>query len=72
MAMWKKVLFASAVTGFLAVAAIPVQTTPADASRSGCREAAKAQFPYNPRARRDFRRYCKSQWKAYKAAHRVK
>jgi len=72
MAMWKKVLLASAFTGLLAVAAIPVQTTPADASRSGCHEAAKAKFPHNSRARRDFKRYCKNQWKAYKAAHGVK
>jgi len=70
--MWKKVLLASAVTGLLAAVAIPVQTTPAHASRSGCREAAKARFPYNAAARRDFRRYCKRQWRAYKAAHGVR
>jgi hypothetical protein len=33
--MWKKVLLASAVTGFLAGVAIPMQTTSADAARSG-------------------------------------
>jgi hypothetical protein len=43
--MWKKVLLASAVAGLLACAAIPLQSTPADASRSGCREAAKAKVP---------------------------
>jgi hypothetical protein len=69
--MWKKVLFASVATGLLAAAAMPVQTTSAEASRSGCREAAKARFPYHASARRDFKRYCKNQWKAYKAAHGV-
>ena len=69
--MWKKVLFTSMVTGLLAAAATPVQTTSAEASRSGCREAAKARFPYHGSARRDFKRYCKNQWKAYKAAHGV-
>jgi hypothetical protein len=63
--MWKKVLLASAVAGLLACAAIPLQSTPADASRSGCREAAKAKFPADwP--------YCRSQWKAYKAAHEMR
>jgi hypothetical protein len=69
MSMWKKVLLASAVTGLLTGAAIPLQTTPADASRSGCREAAKAKFPDDLKGRRAYRHYCRSQWKAYRAAH---
>ena len=67
--MWKKVLLASAVAGLLAGAAIPLQTTPANASRSGCREAAKAKFPDDLKGRRAYRHYCRSQWKAYRAAH---
>ena len=70
--MWKRVLLASAITGLLATAAVPLQTTPADASRSGCREAARVKFPYNSRMRRDYRRYCKQQWKVYKEAHEVR
>jgi hypothetical protein len=67
-AMWKKLLWASALTGLLAAAAIPLQTTSADACRSGCREAAKAQFPSDSRTRKEYKRYCKSQYKAYKSA----
>src|SRR6476646_10089905 len=68
--MWKKVLLASAVTGLLAGAAVPIQTTPADAARSGCHKAAKARYPGDHTARRAFKRWCKSQWKLYRAAHR--
>jgi hypothetical protein len=68
--MWKKVLLASAVTGLLAGAAVPIQTTPADAARSGCHKAAKARYPGDHTARRAFKRWCKSQWKLYKAPHR--
>jgi hypothetical protein len=39
--MWKKTFLASAVTGLLASAAIIIQPTSADSSRSGCREAAR-------------------------------
>jgi hypothetical protein len=70
--MWKKVLLASAVTGLLAGAALPLQSTPADASRSGCREAAKVKYPGDPKGRRAYRQYCRSQWKVYKAAHGVR
>ena len=66
--MWKKLLWASAITGLLAAAAIPLQTTSADACRSGCREAAKTRFPDDSRTRKEYQRYCKTQWKAYKSA----
>ena len=65
--MWKKVLFASAVTGLLAGAVITLQPTPAEASRSECRQAAKARFADDGKTRRAFKRYCISQWKAYRA-----
>jgi hypothetical protein len=68
--MWKKVFLALAVAGLLAGAAVPIQTTPADAARSGCHKAAKARYPGDHTARRAFKRWCKSQWKLYKAAHR--
>lgn len=67
--MWKRVLLASAVTGLMAAAAIPV---PTEASRSGCREAAKAKFSYDARTRGKYRHYCRQQWKVYKAAHGVR
>jgi hypothetical protein len=66
--MWKKLLLASAITGLLAAAAIPLQTTSADACHSGCREAAKTRFPHDSRTRKEFKRYCKTQYKAYKSA----
>jgi hypothetical protein len=68
--MWKKMLVISAVTGLLAGAAIPILPTPADAARSGCFKAAKAQFPADHKARKQFRHWCKDQWKSYKAAHK--
>ena len=68
--MWKKVFLALAVAGLLAGAAVPIQTTPADAARSGCHKAAKARYPGDHTARRAFKRWCKSQWKLYEAAHR--
>jgi hypothetical protein len=68
--MWKKVLLASAVTGLLAGAAIPIQSTPADAARSGCFKAAKAKFPADHKDRKQWRHWCKGQWKVYKAAHK--
>ena len=68
--MWKKVLLASAVTGLLAGAALPIHSTPAQAAHSGCRKAAKAKFPQDRKARRQWRHWCKGQWKLYKAARK--
>jgi hypothetical protein len=65
--MWKKVLLALAVSGLLVGAAIPIQATPTDAAHSGCRKAAKAMYPGDLAQRRAFKRWCKSQWKLYKA-----
>jgi hypothetical protein len=65
--MWKRALLASAVTGLLAGAVITLQPTAAEASRSECRQAAKAKFPGDWKTRRAFTRYWISQWKAYRA-----
>jgi hypothetical protein len=59
--MWTKVVLASAVAGLLAGAVI-AQPTPAEASRSECRQAAKAKFPGDWKTRREFTRYCISKW----------
>ena len=69
--MWKKVLLASAVTGLLAGAAVPIQTTPADAAHSGCAKAAKARYPGDFHQRKAFKHWCKSQWKMYKAERKT-
>ena len=66
--MLKKILLAAAVTGLVG-ASIPVQTSPAMADRSGCREVAKVKFAGDRSARRAFKRECKARWKAYKSAH---
>ena len=68
--MWKKVLLVSAVTGLLAGVTIPIQSTPAEAARSGCFKAAKAKFPADHKARKQWRHWCKGKWKIYKASHK--
>jgi len=68
--MLKRAILVSAMAGVVFCAAIPVQSTPADAcSRSGCREIAKARFHGDRHARHEFKRYCMSQWRAYRSAH---
>jgi hypothetical protein len=67
--MLKRILVATAVTGLLAGASIPVQINPAMAGHSGCRHAAKAKFPGDLKQRVAYKKECKSQWKAYKTAH---
>ena len=36
---------------------------------SGCRDAAEMKFPTDRTARKDFKHWCKDQWKMYKASH---
>jgi hypothetical protein len=68
--MWKKLILASAVTGLLSGAAIPIHPSTAQAAHSGCSKAAKVRFPVDHMARKEFMHWCKAQWKAYKAAHK--
>jgi hypothetical protein len=68
--MFKKMLFAAALTGLLAGAAIPVQSSTAEAA-SGCLRAAKAKFPGHSIARVSYRKECKAHWKAYRTAQRA-
>jgi hypothetical protein len=42
----------------------------ADYKHSGCSNAAKAHFPYDHAARKEFNRWCKDQWKIYKKSHK--
>ena len=67
--MWKKVFLASAVTGLL-TAAVSLQSTPADAAHSGCSRAAMVKYPSDLTARKEFKHWCKGQWKIYKAVHK--
>ena len=36
---------------------------------SGCAPAAEMKFPTDRSARKDFKHWCKDQWKIYKASH---
>jgi hypothetical protein len=67
--MFKQVILASAVAGLLAGAALPLATS-ADAS-SGCWKAAKAKYTADHKARHEYRKWCKSEWKAHKKAEKA-
>ena len=70
--MLKRAILVCAMADVVFCAAIPLQSTPVDAcSRSGCRDAAKARFPGDRHPRHEFKRYCMSQWRAYRTAHRA-
>jgi hypothetical protein len=62
--MFKKVLFAAVATGLVAAVALPVQVTPAEAGMMSCKEAAKAKFAGDRKARHAYKKACK---KAHKA-----
>jgi hypothetical protein len=62
--MWKKVVFAFAITGLLAATAVPLSAR--EYKHSGCADAAKMRFPEDRAARKEFKHWCKAQWKIYK------
>jgi hypothetical protein len=68
--MLKKVFFAAALTGLLAGAALPLQSSTAEAS-SGCWKAAKVKFPGALKARFAYHKECKAHWKTAKMAHKA-
>ena len=65
--MLKKVVLVSATTALVLVGLAP---SPLSAGDSGCSEAAKARFPYDHAARKEFKHWCKDQWKIYKKSHK--
>jgi hypothetical protein len=69
--MLKRIVFAAAVAGLVAGAALPINSTPAEAAPSGCFKAAKAKFPGDHKARHAYRKECKTHWRAYRAAQRA-
>lgn len=69
--MLKKILFAAAVTGLVAGVALPVHTTAANATPSGCHKLAKAKFGDDLKSRRAFHKECKTHWKTYKTAQKA-
>ena len=42
----------------------------AEYKHSGCADAAKLEFPDDHAARKDFKHWCKDQWKIYKKSHK--
>ena len=69
--MLKRILFAAAVTGLVAGAALPLQSTSAEAAPSGCWKAAKAKFPGDHKTRVAYRKECRAHFKAYRSAQKA-
>ncbi|HET7447588.1 MAG TPA: hypothetical protein VFJ49_06715 [Methyloceanibacter sp.] len=65
--MWKKIASVSIIAGLLAGTAFPLSAR--EYQHSGCGKAAKAQYPDDPAARKNFKHWCKDQWKIYKETH---
>lgn len=68
--MLKKVFLAAAATLLLAGATMTVQSSPAQALKSGCWKAAQAKYPGSFKARSADRRACRKRYRAYRKAHR--
>jgi hypothetical protein len=65
--MCKKLVLISAVAALLAGAALPLSAR--EYKHSGCADAAKLQFPNDRAVRKNFKHWCKDQWKIYKETH---
>jgi hypothetical protein len=65
--MWKTLVLVSAIGGLLAGSALPLSAR--EYKHSGCADAAKMKFPDDRAARKEFKRWCKEQWKIYKETH---
>jgi hypothetical protein len=65
--MLKSVVLVSATVSLLLIGVAPL---PASAADSGCSDAAKARFPDDHAARKEFKHWCKDQWKIYKKLHK--
>jgi hypothetical protein len=64
--MLKRVILAAVATAFVAATAMPVALTPAEAATT-CKQAAKAKFAGDRKARHAFKKQCKAAFKAQKA-----
>jgi hypothetical protein len=62
--MLKRVILAALATAIVGAGALPVQSVPATAAAMTCRDAAKAKFPHDMKARHGFRAQCKAAWRA--------
>jgi len=68
--MLKKVILVSATAGLLLVGPALNPLSAAAYKHSGCSDAAEARFPDDQAARKEFKHWCKDQWKIYKKSHR--
>ena len=62
-----RVLLACAVTALAVTAFSPLGAR--EFKHSGCANAADIEFPTDRIARKEFKQWCKDQWKIYKATH---
>jgi len=51
----------------LSATAVPLSAR--EYKHSGCADAAKVRFPADRAARKEFKHWCKAQWKIYKETH---
>jgi hypothetical protein len=65
--MLKKVILATAATGLIALIAVPVQTSPAEAQMT-CQDAAKKKHPDDMNAQQAYLQECTAAWKKSQAA----
>jgi hypothetical protein len=68
--MLKRATLVGATAGLLLVGAAPHAISAGEYKHSGCADAAKAEFPEDHAARKDFKHWCKDQWKLYKKSHK--
>ena len=65
--MFKKLLLAAFAAGLVSASTLPLQLAPAQAGEMvgmTCKDAAKAQYADDRKARREFKKACKEIWKA--------
>ena len=70
--MLKKLSVVSAIAGLVLVGPSPAPSSAADYKHSGCSDAAKVEFPDDHAARKDFKHWCKDQWKIYEDFARIR
>jgi hypothetical protein len=68
--MLKKVMLVSATAGLLLAGPALGPLGAAEYKHSGCADAAKVEFPDDHAARKDFKHWCKDQWKIYKKSQK--
>ncbi len=64
--MLKKAMLVLAIA---AISLVGLSTITLQAGDSGCADAAKARFSNDHAARKEFKHWCKNQWKIYKKSH---